>query len=115
MAATATQMNVRIPAEVKAAGDKALLSEGLTPTEVVRCVWEKAARRGRDLQQVVDLVRAPAKTRLSTNTFESAALAVSSQMLTLGVDLSTEDSAQLSDEELLEMAYYEKAGERGLL
>ena len=115
MGAAATQMNVRIPAEVKAAGDKALLSEGLTPTEVVRCVWEKAARRGRDLQQVVDLVRTPAKTRPSTNLFESAALVVSSQMLVLGVDLSIEDSAQPSDEELLEMAYYEKAAGRGLL
>lgn len=115
MSAAVTQMNVRIPAEVKAAGDRALLSEGLTPTEVVRCVWEKAARRGPDLQEVLDLVRGKQSNPVTPNLFESAATGVALQMRALGVDLSVADAAQPSDDELLEMAYYEKAGERGLL
>ena len=115
MATTLVQMNVRIPAETKSAGDEALMSEGLTPTEVVRCVWEKAARRGRDLQRVLDLVREPSKVKTVSSPFESAAKMVNSEMLALGVDLSKSRCEQLSDDELLEMAYYEKANERGLL
>ncbi len=115
MASALVQMNVRIPAETKSLGDKVLLAEGLTPTEVVRRVWEKAARRGKDLQQVLDLIREPAELQTAANPFESAAQMVSSEMLALGVDLSGEKREPLSDAELLEMAYYEKAEERGLL
>lgn len=115
MASATVQMNVRIPARIKAAGDAALSSEGLTPTEVVRCLWEKAARRGRDLQQVVDLVRGPAKAPSAGNPFESASRMACMEMASLGVDLLTPDAAQPADDELLEMAYYEKAAERGLL
>lgn len=115
MATALVQMNVRIPAETKSAGDDALMSEGLTPTEVVRCVWEKAARRGKDLQLVLDLVREPGKTKSTSSPFESAAKMVGSEMLALGVDLSKSRCDELSDGELLEMAYYERADERGLL
>lgn len=115
MASALVQMNVRIPADAKAAGDKALMSEGLTPTEVVRRVWEKAARRGKDLQQVLNLVREPSEAKSATNPLEVAAQMVSSEMLAMGVDLSNAKLEPLSDAELLEMAYYEKAEERGLL
>ncbi len=115
MPVAASQMNVRIPTEVKLAGDQAFLAEGLTPSEVVRCIWEKAARRGRDLQDVLNVVRGKTSTSVTTNHFESASMEVTSQMRALGVDLSAEDEDQPSDSELLEMAYYEKADERGLL
>lgn len=117
MSGATVQMNVRIPAETKTAGDRALSSEGLTPTEVVRCIWEKAAKRGRDLQQVATLVKKADKPAdvSSPNPFESAAQMVSMQMLALGVDLSVEEADTPSDNELFEMAYYEKARERGLL
>lgn len=115
MAAVTTQMNVRIPTEVKTAGDRALASEGLTPTEVVRCVWQKAASRGRGLQEVLDLVRGKPGDSAATNLFESASSDVVLQMRGLGVNLSVADTAHPSDDELLEMAYYEKAAERGLL
>ena len=47
--------------------------------------------------------------------FESAARAVEEEMRKLGVSLSPEHHEQISDSELMEMAYYEKAKERGLL
>lgn len=115
MAVATTQMNVRIPAEVKTAGDRAFASEGLTPTEVVRCVWEKAASRGRGLQEVLDLVRGKPGESVALNLFESASCDVTFQMRGLGVDLSAADAPHPSDDELLEMAYYEKAVQRGLL
>ncbi len=49
------------------------------------------------------------------NPFESAARMVSSEMPTLGFDLSGEKREPLSDSELLEAAYYEKAEERGFV
>ena len=115
MATALVQMNIRIPAETKSAGDKALISEGLTPTEVVRSVWEKAARRGKDLQRVLDLVREPGKVKSASCPFEAASEMVNSEMLALGVDLSNSRCERLSADELLEMAYFEKAYERGLL
>ncbi|MDO4502224.1 MAG: hypothetical protein Q4D06_03475 [Coriobacteriia bacterium] len=49
---TATQMNIRIPSSLKSQGDKALASIGLTPSEAVRSLWEKASKRGADLDQI---------------------------------------------------------------
>ena len=37
------QMNVRIDEQIKHAGDEVFSSMGLTPTQVVRAVWEYAA------------------------------------------------------------------------
>lgn len=58
MNATA-QLNARMDPELKAAGDAALSLIGLSPTQAVRSLWAKAARRGEDLEQVAKLL-APA-------------------------------------------------------
>ncbi len=47
--------------------------------------------------------------------FEKAARMVNEEMRNLGVEPSPERHEQLSDSELLEMSYYEKAREKGLL
>lgn len=39
-----TQMNVRMDAQLKQVGDKAFANAGLTPSQVVRSVWEFGAR-----------------------------------------------------------------------
>ena len=49
---TITQMNVRISAHLKQAGDDALSSIGLTPTQAVRALWKLAAQRGEALEEV---------------------------------------------------------------
>ena len=41
-----TQMNVRIDEELKRSGDAVFMEAGLTPSEVVRSVWEYAAQHG---------------------------------------------------------------------
>ena len=48
-----TQMNTRIDSTVKRNGDAAFASLGLSPSEVVRAVWEYAAEHG-DAPAIVD-------------------------------------------------------------
>ena len=50
-AATA-QINVRIDRELKEAGDRELARLGISPSEMVRAVWEKLARGGQDSAEV---------------------------------------------------------------
>ena len=47
------QLNVRMDRELRDAGTAALESKGLSPSEFVRALWQKAARRGPSLDQVV--------------------------------------------------------------
>lgn len=50
--ALTAQINVRLDAELKAAGDRALAEAGFTPSKAVRILWEKAARGGEDLREL---------------------------------------------------------------
>ena len=56
MATAMVQMNTRIGADEKAAGDKALREAGFTPSAAIRALWNKAACGGEDLQKIVDLL-----------------------------------------------------------
>ena len=47
-----TQMNVRMGKRLHEDGVKALASIGINPSEAVRALWAKAARRGKDLAEV---------------------------------------------------------------
>lgn len=51
-----TQLNVRIPTRLKEQGGAALESVGLSPSAAVRALWEKAAKRGKDLDEVEQLL-----------------------------------------------------------
>lgn len=119
MSTATVQMNVRMPAELKAQGDAALASEGVSPSAAVRAVWEKAARRGGDLAELMNLFRPKSSIEKMAggfgNPFEEVSQEISSKMLSLGIDFSSPNSCDLSDAELLEMAYYDKARERGTL
>ncbi len=120
MSTTTVQMNVRMPAELKAQGDAALASEGVSPSMAVRAVWEKAARRGADLAEVMHLLRskdaAEEKVQVGAiNPFEEVSQEIARRMGALGIDFSAPNEHDLSDSDLLEMAYYEKARERGVL
>ncbi|MBQ9007113.1 MAG: hypothetical protein IJ092_12205 [Atopobiaceae bacterium] len=47
------QVNVRMNAAVKDAGDEALAEVGLSPSEVVRALWEAVGARGEKREQVL--------------------------------------------------------------
>lgn len=56
------QMNVRIDAELKKQGDRALERVGLSPSEAVRALWECAVRHANDpneLRNLVNLISEP--------------------------------------------------------
>lgn len=54
MGAVATsQINVRIDAELKQAGDEALAAAGLTPTQAVRALWALAKRHASEPEEIV--------------------------------------------------------------
>lgn len=47
------QINVRMNAAVKDAGDKALAEVGLSPSEAVRALWEAVSARGETRERVL--------------------------------------------------------------
>lgn len=59
------QFNIRMPRELRDAGNAALASEGITPSAYVRAVWDRLARRGRDLQEMLSLVEPVRSHRVS--------------------------------------------------
>ena len=52
----ATQMNMRIDSALKATGDLAIREGGSTPSEIVRAVWDYAARNRHRPQAVRNLL-----------------------------------------------------------
>lgn len=57
----AAQLNVRMSADLRDRGSAALESIGLTPSRAVRALWEKASRRGKDLEEIRQLLGCPAE------------------------------------------------------
>ena len=51
------QINVRMSRSLKQSGDEALALIGLSPTQAIRALWEKASLRGKDLEDVRALLR----------------------------------------------------------
>lgn len=51
-----TQLNVRIPTHLKEQGTEALASIGLSPSTAVRALWEKASKRGKDLEELANVL-----------------------------------------------------------
>lgn len=116
MAELTAQMNIRMSRKVKEAGDAALASAGLSPSETVRALWEKAALRGEDLEEVVRLVR-PSKSAAredpdTENPVKRGTQIVEEGMRRLGI--SQLGASGASYEDLMEQALYDRLEERGL-
>lgn len=56
MGATA-QLNARMSQELKSSGDKVLAEAGISPTKLVRLVWEKAASGNDGLRQLLEVLQ----------------------------------------------------------
>ena len=54
--ALTAQLNTRLDASVKAQAEEAFFEVGVSSSQVVRAVFEKAARRGKDLEEVCALL-----------------------------------------------------------
>lgn len=112
------QLNARMNRSLKQSGDEALALIGLSPTQAVRALWEKASRRGEDLEEVATLLcgRKGHATRESPYADEvlAAGRAIMDEAYReLGIDPGVKFDLP-SDSELLEEALYERMIEKGL-
>jgi len=108
-----TQMNTRINPVLKAQGDSALAEIGLSPSQAIRALWEKAAKRGQDLEEVAQLLLSKGKTQPAHGDLvEEGWHTMDAAMASLGLDPAASPTA--SDDELLEEYWSERMAERSL-
>lgn len=114
------QLNARMNKSLKESGDEALALIGFSPTQAVRALWEKASRRGRDLEEVEALLRGVDgawAAESSDEDLEESWSIVERTMASYGIDYGDykRPDSMPSDEELLERALYERMVEKGLV
>ena len=113
MLATA-QMNVRIPADLKRCGDESFASIGVTPTEAVRALWEKAADRGKGLSDISKLLFAAPPKEEELPLVPGPDI-VERGLKSLGITIDADDYVPIGNDDLMELALEERFSERGLL
>ena len=112
------QMNVRMSRSLKESGDESLALIGLGPSQAVRALWEKASRRGKDLEEVASLLAPPAPScavsKLDDDNPAVRGWAMMDEALrSLGID-PDEPWSPIDDDEMLAEALSERMEERGL-
>lgn len=119
--ATVTQMNVRIDASLKTAGDEALSSIGFSPTQAVRALWERAAQRGEQLEAVKRFLNdgtAEASRNPKLDVLEAGWRIVPEGLAALGISESSFTNDPLNELDasaLREAAHLERARQKGWL
>lgn len=115
------QVNVRMNSRLKEEGDAALARIGLSPTQAIRALWERAAKRGEDLAQVEELLapRPEAGRAEPDPTPCESSQRVYGMMdelyRQLGIDPTVKRERTMSDNELLYEEMCERLQERGLM
>ncbi|WP_080802183.1 hypothetical protein [Arabiibacter massiliensis] len=114
------QINARIDADAKTAGDASFASAGYSPTRVVRLVWDFAGRHRHDAAAVRELLESleekegdDAQTAERIRIAESGPGIYRQALEALGA-FPDRAAAQLDYDELLAQASFEKMAERGL-
>ena len=115
------QVNARIDASLKAAGDAALAKAGLTPTKAIRALWQRFAELADRPEKIRELVessdelgpgeRAEQERKLSLA--QEGPMIVSRSLAERGIAVP-EGLEELSYEELRERVLLERLRERGL-
>lgn len=115
------QVNARIDASLKAAGDAALAKAGLTPTKAIRALWQRFAELADRPEKIRELVessdelgpgeRAEQERKLSLA--QEGPMIVSRSLVERGIAVP-EGLEELSYEELRERVLLERLRERGL-
>lgn len=112
------QLNARMSRSLKEAGDEALALIGLSPTQAIRALWEKAARRGEDLEEVASLLceRGEPQARDASRPDEAllASWTLVEDILASHGMYYAPSGDEPNDKEMLEQARYEHLVERGL-
>lgn len=115
------QLNARMSKSLKESGDEALALIGFTPTQAVRALWEKASRRGKDLEEVEALLRGVGKDHArdvpdSDDALVESWTIVERTLASFDIDYGSYERPQNmpGDKELLEQALCERMAEKGL-
>ena len=113
------QMNVRIDDQLKAAGDSVFGDIGLTPTQVVRSVWEFAATHREAPAIVLEALESPTLAHgLAENNRSAEQIEYASGIFARmreRFNLEPPDRLEELDyREMRESALYERMEERGL-
>ena len=114
-----TQMNTRIDAKTKRLGDAVFERMGLSPSEVVRIVWEYAVEHGAAPAIVQEALTRKAEDAPSIETAFRTAIAEQSCNLVAGyrqrIGASAPNSLDAIDYRMMrEQAWSERLSERGL-
>lgn len=115
-----TQMNTRIDDELKKSGDAVFASLGMTPSDVVRAVWEYASRNGDAPAIVAEAMRAPSSAARTLENSHRARLAQAACNFVAEYresrDAQPPDKLEVIDYEAMRAdAWAERLGERGLV
>lgn len=126
MAVTA-QLNARMSRELKTSGDRVLAEAGISPTKLVRLVWEKVASGGDGLRQLLwvlqsdetlgqEFTRADGHTNVETRAARGEQLFVEGvARLGLSQEAARHMSAFTDWKALREDAVADRLSERGIL
>ena len=114
MPGTMTQLNVRMPRALKDAGDAALASVGVSPSEAIRALWERASDRGEGLSQAMRLLFSPATSSAPEPDLPGPGI-VDGALAQLRLSFPTDTRPSPTDNELLEASMEERLQERGLI
>ena len=119
------QLNARIKAQIKAAGDQALSQAGYSPTQAIRLLWSYAAEHWHDIaaiNKLFDLLKGESESSLSDQTSLRVRRAQEGPLIFVDAcaEMGVSEHAinaisKLTDEDLLEQARLDKLEERGLL
>lgn len=111
------QLNVRMPRDLRDAGNAALESKGITPSEFVRAAWDTLARRGRDLESLLSVVTAAQETpvQVEDNPIDRGQLLYMDALRSMGVSHAAEATGERPFNEMVEDALVERWAERGLV
>lgn len=114
-----TQMNVRIGAHLKQAGDDALSSIGFTPTQAVRALWKHAAQRGEALEEVKRfLMKAEgvsAQDEADLNALREGWRIIPDGLASLGISAEAMAHVSKDDASIIEEARLQRAVQKGWL
>ncbi len=109
------QLNVRMARDLRDAGNASLEGRGLSPSEFVRAVWDKLAKRGEDLESLLEAVfPADAEPALSDDPIVRGQLLYDEALAVAGVSRTSVKTDKRPFVEMMEDALLERWDERGL-
>lgn len=115
--ATISQLNIRMPADLKERGNATLALVGSSPARIIRKLWERLSEGGGAYRAVVSVLESDTSTSAMG---EDESLARASRLFedmgtTLGLDPVSFVPDTRSTSEMLEDIEWEQFSERGLV